>query len=42
MFWKYIEAIMNSIDIGEMLNKGEQPVHKILTAVKNFNDNEIL
>lgn len=34
--------IVNSIDIREMLNKGEQPVHEVLSAIKKLNDNEIL
>ena len=39
----YIESkISNSVDIREILNRGEQPVHDVLAAIKNLNDNEIL
>ena len=33
---------MNTIDINEMLNKGEQPVHEVLAAIKELDKNEIL
>jgi hypothetical protein len=35
-------TVVNSIDIREMLNRGEQPVHEVLAGIKKLNDNEIL
>jgi hypothetical protein len=40
--WFQKDAVVNSIDIREMLNKGEQPVHEVLAAAKKLNENEIL
>lgn len=40
--WFKQTAVVNSIDIREMLNRGEQPVHEVLAAVKKLNDQEIL
>ncbi|MBN2610730.1 MAG: DUF1858 domain-containing protein [Bacteroidales bacterium] len=40
--WYKKEAVVNSIDIREMLNRGEQPVHEVLAAVKTLKDDEIL
>lgn len=40
--WFRKDAVVNSIDIGEMLNRGEQPVHEVLAAAKLLKDNEIL
>jgi hypothetical protein len=40
--WFQKDAVVNSIDIGEMLNRGEQPVHEVLAAAKLLKDNEIL
>ena len=40
--WFKQEAVANTIDINEMLNKGEQPVHEVLSAIKNLDKNEIL
>jgi len=40
--WFQKDAVVNSIDIREMLNKGEQPVHEVLAAAKKLNANEIL
>lgn len=34
--------VVNNIDIREMLNKGEQPVHEVISALKRLNGNEIL
>ncbi|HEX2977484.1 MAG TPA: DUF1858 domain-containing protein [Bacteroidales bacterium] len=34
--------VVNSIDIREMLNRGEQPVHEVLSSIKKLNENEIL
>lgn len=40
--WFNQEAIVNSIDIREMLNRDEQPVHEVMAAIKKLNENEIL
>jgi len=40
--WFQKDAVVNSIDIREMLNRGEQPVHEVLAAGKKLKDNEIL
>ena len=40
--WFKQEAVVNTIDINEMLNKGEQPVHEVLAAIKELDKNEIL
>lgn len=40
--WFKEEAVVNTIDINEMLNKGEQPVHEVLSAIKELDENEIL
>lgn len=40
--WFSKERISFTIDIREMLNKGEQPVHEVLAAIKKLNGNEIL
>lgn len=40
--WFSEDKVAETIDIREMLNKGEQPVHVVLSAVKNLNDGEIL
>ena len=40
--WFQKDAVINSIDIREMLNRGEQPVHEVLAAGKKLKDNEIL
>jgi len=40
--WFRKEAVSHTIDIREMLNKGEQPVHEVLAAIKRLNENEIL
>jgi hypothetical protein len=34
--------VVNAIDIREMLNRGEQPVHEVLAAIKKLGDHEIL
>ena len=36
------EAIVDTIDIREMLNRGEQPVHEVLAALKKLHQEEIL
>ncbi len=40
--WFNQEAVANTIDINEMLNRGEQPVHEVLAAIKQLGENEIL
>ena len=40
--WYKKDAVVSSIDIRDMLNKGEQPVHEVLAAAKKLNENEIL
>jgi hypothetical protein len=40
--WFKRDAVVNTIDIREMLNKGEQPVHEVLAAIKKLNEDEIL
>jgi hypothetical protein len=40
--WFQKDAVVNSIDIREMLNKGEQPVHEVLAAAKKLNGIGIL
>ena len=40
--WFNQEAVVNTIDINEMLNRGEQPVHEVLAAIKQLGENEIL
>lgn len=40
--WFYEDKIVKTIDIREMLNKGEQPVHEVLSAIKSLNDDDIL
>lgn len=40
--WFRKESVVNSIDIGEMLNRDEQPVHEVLAAIKRLNEKEIL
>lgn len=40
--WFGIESIVNTIDIRDMLGRGEQPVHEVLAAIRRLNENEIL
>ena len=40
--WFDENIIAETIDIREMLNAGEQPVHEIMSAIKKLNENEIL
>jgi hypothetical protein len=40
--WFRKEAVAQTIDIREMLNRDEQPVHEVLSAIKKLNENEIL
>lgn len=40
--WFSAEAIAATIDIREMLNAGEQPVHEVLSAIKNLEPGKVL
>ncbi|HRZ42200.1 MAG TPA: DUF1858 domain-containing protein [Bacteroidales bacterium] len=40
--WFSEEALTTTIDIREMLNAGEQPVHEVLGAIKHLKEEEIL
>lgn len=40
--WFDENKVVNIIDINEMLNKGEQPVHEVLSAIKKLGKDEIL
>ena len=40
--WFENGAVVTTIDIREMLNRDEQPVHEVLAAIKRLNENEIL
>ncbi|MCF8380557.1 MAG: DUF1858 domain-containing protein [Bacteroidales bacterium] len=40
--WFDESKISESIDIRDMLNAGDQPVHEVLSAIKKLNENEIL
>ena len=40
--WFRKDYVVNTIDIREMLNKGEQPVHEVLAEIKKLNEQEIL
>ncbi len=40
--WFRKESVVNFIDIGEMLNRDEQPVHEVLAAIRRLNEKEIL
>jgi hypothetical protein len=40
--WFKREAVVNTIDTNEMLNRGEHPVHVVLAAIKELGENEIL
>ena len=40
--WYKKEAVVNTIDTNEMLNRGEHPVHVVLAAIKELKENEIL
>jgi uncharacterized protein (DUF2249 family) len=40
--WFRREAVAQTIDVREMLNRDEQPVHEVLSAIKKLNENEIL
>ena len=40
--WFNESNVAETIDIREMLNAGEQPVHEVMSAIKKLNDTEIL
>ncbi len=40
--WYSSEYVVNTIDIREMLHKGEQPVYEVLSELKKLKDKEIL
>jgi hypothetical protein len=40
--WFKREAVVSTIDVSEMLNRDEQPVHEVLSAIKRLKENEIL
>lgn len=40
--WFSPDAIKKSIEISDMLNAGEQPVHIVMSALKKLNEGEIL
>lgn len=40
--WFRQENVVKTIDIREMLNKGEQPVHEVIAAIKKLNPGQIL
>ena len=40
--WFNVKDVTETIDIREMLNAGEQPVHEVLSAVKKLESNQIL
>ncbi|WP_320113195.1 DUF1858 domain-containing protein [Draconibacterium orientale] len=40
--WFDENIIAETLDIREMLNAGEQPVHEVMSAIKKLNENEIL
>ncbi|WP_319590190.1 DUF1858 domain-containing protein [uncultured Draconibacterium sp.] len=40
--WFNENNVAETIDIREMLNAGDQPVHEVMSAIKKLNDTEIL
>jgi len=40
--WFDVKAILSSVDIRSMLHSGEQPVHEILSLLKQLKEDEIL
>lgn len=40
--WYSTEKIADTIDVRDMLNAGEHPVHEVLSAAKKLNEGEIL
>jgi hypothetical protein len=40
--WYSVDGVTETIDIREMLNAGEQPVHAVLASLKKLDDGKIL
>lgn len=40
--WFREDSVVNTLDIREMLNRDEQPVHEVLSSIKRLRENEIL
>ena len=40
--WFSPDAIRNKVEISDLLNVGEQPVHEVLAALKKLNADEII
>jgi hypothetical protein len=40
--WFKKEHVVGTLDIRDMLNRGEQPVHEVLDALRRLNEKEIL
>jgi len=40
--WFSLDAVIDKIDISDMLNAGEQPVYEVLSAIKQLKKGEIL
>lgn len=40
--WFKNEYVIDTIDVSEMLNKGEQPVHEVLSRLNKLKKNEII
>lgn len=40
--WFSSEAVVETIDIREMLNAGEQPVHEVLSAIRKLDAGQVL
>ncbi len=40
--WFNQQSVINTIDVREMLNRGEHPVHEVLAAANNLKSKEIL
>ncbi|MEE4116988.1 MAG: DUF1858 domain-containing protein [Marinilabiliaceae bacterium] len=40
--WFSPDAVREEMDISDMLNAGEQPVHEVLSAIKKLNEGQIL
>ena len=40
--WFSVQLVRNTIDISDMLNAGEQPVHEVLSAIKKLDEGDIL
>lgn len=40
--WYHAEKIIETINVSEMLNRGEQPVHEVMSSVKKLKEDEII